>query len=203
MPRRHGTARQHAGPAGCGQAAGHLGRSSCQALLDQSIDPAQRVRQAKTERVFRMTVGLPCCNDGRILPQYLLDHSARCNKVQSNTGSLLSSSFQCLRSSRLGQVSQRSGHTEYSWMGAPKIGARVNSGYLAGRFEISNRHANSNRRAQAGMPAPPGRTVRARIRSTCCGRKAVNPELPATDGNPRISYTRSESRANHEMRRSI
>jgi hypothetical protein len=42
----------------------------------------QRVRRAHYGRVLNTTVGLPYRNGRRILPQYLLDHCGKCNKVQ-------------------------------------------------------------------------------------------------------------------------
>ena len=57
MPRRHGTARQHAGPAGCGQAAGHLdGSAARRCWIDRSIQSSKCVTR-KQEEYFAGLLG--------------------------------------------------------------------------------------------------------------------------------------------------
>ena len=57
MPRRHGNARQHAGPAGCGQAAGHLdGSAARRCWIDRSIQSSKCVTR-KQEEYFAGLLG--------------------------------------------------------------------------------------------------------------------------------------------------
>ena len=59
---------------------GRRGRSG------RRIDSEQRVRRVRGDIRARLD-GLPLCNGQRILPNYLLDHTGRCNKTQLDSNS--------------------------------------------------------------------------------------------------------------------